>query len=178
MKDIFDFHVGALPRSGTAWIATALNMYENVMCFHDALTNVDYPYRSIPHTVHRYKQLGDSSSAACLFPEMSEKKIYIVRHPDSVRDSMEELGILDEHFDNIYDICTTWAEQADLTIQFKVLFGDDEHKANHAFQSILEVVNPDLVMDEVKWKTIKKLNVQIHEFCPDEFNFEQLRGNL
>lgn len=178
LKDTFDFHVGALPRSGTAWVSTALNMYHGVFCFHDALTNVNCPYRSIPNNVHPYNQLGDSSSGCCLFPEMSDRKIYIVRHPDDVRSSMRDVGILDENFDQIYDICTSWGEQADLTVQFKALFSDDGHKANNAFSAILEAVNPDLVMDETKWKTIKKLNVQIHNLTPEGFNFEEIRRNL
>lgn len=178
VKETFDFHIGALPRSGTAWLATALNMYEGIFCFHDALSNANCPYRDIPRMVHQYKVLGDSSSGACLFPEMAERKIYIVRHPEEVKASLSELGMLDDHFDEIYDICTVWGESADLTVQFKTLFGENERKANNAFTDILEVVNPDLIMDEVKWKTVKKLNIQIHNLSMDTFNIEQIRRNL
>jgi len=71
------FHISALPRSGTAWIASVLNLCPDIMCVHEPVDG------KVPVPEKAYRHNGQSGSHL-LMPNVgrADLNVYIQRDPD------------------------------------------------------------------------------------------------
>ena len=172
----FDFQIGALPRSGTAWLATTLNLHKEIFCYHDALQTSPTTYGEAPDRRAGYKYVGDCSSGACLFQGYPAAKAYIYRRDEEVLASLVQVS-LEQHFPEISQVCKKWASDA-LVIPFDDLFSDDEDLALATFCEILEHVTPDVVVDVDKWRHMYPLRVELKELSPQTYQVEEIARRM
>lgn len=172
----FDFQIGAMPRSGTAWLATALNFHREIFCYHDALQTAPSTYKEAPEAKGNYKFIGDCSSGSCLFKEYPAKKVYIFREPEEVLQSLQKVG-LEENFEKVKTTCLAWAKDA-LVIPFEDLFSKDEDLSFITFCEILSHVAPGVVPDLNKWMHLYPLKVELFELSPQTYKVDEIARRM
>lgn len=173
---LFDFQIGAMPRSGSAWVATALNFHKEIFCYHDALQSAPGSYRDASEAKNEYEYVGDCSSGACLFPEYPTKKVFIYRDPLAVFASLEAVG-LGENFLEVREACLKWAKGA-LVIPFEDLFSKDENLSCKTFCEILDYVAPTVCLDLNKWRHLHPLKVELLNLSPQTYRVDEIARRM
>lgn len=171
----FTFQIGALPRSGSAWIATLLNMHEGVFCFHDALQSFNGKYDLAADSKKDYEHVGDCSSFVCTRPLMP-RSAYIRRASEECLDSLELVKLGDD-FELINRICLDWQAQVP-TLEFSHIFGQDEETSFCALQKLFQRVVPGVALNFDKARMLRPLKVELFEIGPHMFDIEQIKWRM
>lgn len=168
------FQIGMLPRAGSAWLATLLNMHPGVFCFHDALSSFNGSYNKAAAS-KLYEHVGDSSSYCCL-REHVDRAVYIQRDIEEVKASMEKLNLLD-NFDLIVQYADTWSKEAP-TFKFWDIFGKDVDKSVFTLGKVFDIVVPGVALNQDKVKFLKPLMVELLENGPDVVDIEEIKRRI
>jgi len=147
-----DFIIGALPRSGTAWLATALNCHPEIVCYHEA-----EKYSSVTYK-HPGKKVGNCSSAAPLMSQGDPPlRISLVRDEGEAFASLIQVVPELREWELILEAFWDWDAQADLRIRFDDLFTLDP------YWQICEALGLETkASDNTKVRQLCKLNVQLN----------------
>lgn len=123
------FQIASLPRSGTAWIASVLNLCPETICLHEPID------KNVPVPESSYENWGQSGSHL-LMPSLADMdtdvRIYIDRDPVEVYDSLDKLigGIDPQTFNStMAGASEDYQLDSDIIISYKSLFTEESVKA-------------------------------------------------
>jgi hypothetical protein len=175
----FDFQIGAMPRSGSAWLATLLSMHKDVFCYHDALNAYDGRYREAASVV-KYHIAGDSSSGCCLLEPLAPRTVYVIRDVDEVIESMNQnrFNYDRESFWPIQKTCSRWGEMADTVVKFEDLFSQDPFTAVETARIVVDTCLGQGFFEPEKWEMLRPLKVELFDLSPDIYNSKEILKRL
>lgn len=170
------FIISALPRSGTAWVATLLNLLPDVHCWHEAIQHGDmYPnYRSVFEKSQHDCQ-GDCTTANFeQFDHIDAPRLWIERdETECLHSYRKELGA---DADSVWASCLKhkmrWVMKHNPWVfSFKKLFSPNlETSFEECRRLVLRATGEDLlpaVRD--KWLMLRLLNIEIHGLSPSYY---------
>ena len=105
MNKKFDFVIGCLPRSGSAWLANALNLHPDILCLHEGVGR--------PYTYNKasYSYVGSVKSDAFLLTDYEEgcQYYYIDRGETYAAQSLAKAGVFSqERWTDILRVRDAW----------------------------------------------------------------------
>jgi len=162
------FQITGLPRSGTAWITSVLNLCPSVICVHE---EVD---KNVPLPKETYSSVGESGSHL-LLPDFRNKKVdfrlFIYREPTDSYNSLcratnTEIP-MDWWNDFLTPLATEFFNKSDMVIEFESLFTLDTVK------KIWNKVT-DETFEEDKISLLLRMNLQRNSLDYD-FNEEFMK---
>lgn len=169
------FQIGMLPRAGSAWMATLLNMHEGVFCYHDALGAYKGKYNDAPYAKAGYRHVGDASSYCMMLPHLS-RSVYVERPTQECYLSLKEIG-LDSNYTEVESIAEEWKKGCE-NFQFNDIFGKDEGKALFTLDSIFRIVVPGVALNHDKVRMLRPLKVELLENGPQIFDIEDIKWRM
>ncbi len=158
--------VTGLPRSGTAFVSTLLNLHPDCLSYHE-LASYSRNWRDELMIMRsEYEYVADCNTYGCLaeYAFHTDLKIYIQTPVEySLRSSEKLLGqSLTDQVEFFSDLLDAGLEWADLVIQREDVF------SLNGMQVIWEAVFGD-PFPEYKAAQLLKLNVQHHSFRAESF---------
>lgn len=171
----FNFQIGMLPRAGSAWFATLLNMHPGIFCFHDALQSYKGLYLEAPASKWRYQNVGDSSSYCCARPRVA-RSVYIERDAAECFESLDELNLA-ENFHTICHMAEEWKNQGP-SFKFEDVFTKDIEKSVDTLAHIFHILVPGTTLNEDLVRFLLPLKVELLENGPESFDIEEIKRRL
>lgn len=170
------FQIAGLPRSGTAWIASVLNLCPDVICVHEPVD------RNVPIPQESYTNTGQAGSHL-LLPKWanmeSDLRIYINRAPADAYSSMVEvLGGMswETYLRRIAAPAREYEEMADIVIDFDALFTEGtvmclwEYISDLPFQrdKVASMLNMNIQRESLDYNFDKKFQEEVHKFHKEQ----------
>lgn len=163
------FIIGALPRSGTAWVSTLLNLHPDVFCFHEAMAG-DVPYRqAIGEAMETHKIVVDCTTGIqAAYDCIQATRIFLYRHMgDCVESAVNVMGERARE---------KWAEVVMNAARWCGKFRPPQIKFDGLLQrgrgelEILEhILGLETPIEAAKVEQLRALNVQIEGLNPDYY---------
>jgi len=171
------FQIGALPRSGTAWITAVLNLCPDIMCIHEP---VDL---QVPVPQNAYTHSGQSGSHLILpYCAAMEADLIIFIKRDSVEcyESMasvlDEVVTIGEYRKYLVEPSHEYEAFADLVIDFDELF--NEQTVRYIWEAISEkefdvdkvrpMMNMNIQRESLDYKFCENFIDQVSQFNKQE----------
>lgn len=173
------FHIGALPRSGSAWIATLMNMHPGVFCFHDALWSFEGKYNEAPKSKAGYDHVGDCSSGVCLFTP-PDRVAFVARNTNEVRESLKDVG-LDANFESVINVCAAWLDEHCMEgkiISFHSIFSDNDEQCEAALNKLFTLTVPGVKLSMDKVRALRPLKVELLNLGPKFYSNINIEGRM
>lgn len=173
-----NFLIGALPRSGTAWIATLLNMHSGVFCYHDLVATATGDSYAKALQKPGFMAVGDCSSAALApaFDDVQARRVFIERDEEACAESLVKVmgdGAM-AAFDASRKAANDWVEKfVPQIISFKGLFLDEDAVRIEEAERLVEAAT-GLPLNHRVWEFMKHLNVQIEGLSPTYYDGKKL----
>lgn len=161
------FLVGALPRSGSCWIATVLNLSSEGRCLHEGPAYYENP-------IHEIKGFNGQCSGDCGSHVMIEdynrlpaRRVFIHRNKEAVKRSTlaffqrcnGEQFYQDKLIDDLYEQALEWVRQFQpLVIPYHELF------LIRSVERIWKHCMPELEFPKAKAEQLLSVNIQIKDF--------------
>lgn len=131
------FQIAGLPRAGTAWIASVLNLCPDIMCVHEPIDqNVPVPQNSYDHSGQSGSHLLVPAYAAM----ESDLRVFINRAPaDAYASMVEVIGGMnyDSYLKYMVGASREYEAMADIVIDFEELF--TEAAVKYLWEIITEI---------------------------------------
>lgn len=167
-----NFSVAALPRSGTAWIASVLNLCPDICCVHEPVDcNTHVPKMTYKHT----GQSGSHLLAPDYGDVDADYSVYIDRDEDDVFDSIEAIydTVDEDAFAYMVSMTDEYAAGCDMVVQFDKLF------LTSTVAKIWESIS-ELPFEADKVEMMLNMNVQREslEYDFDPVFLKKLKGDL
>jgi hypothetical protein len=151
--------VGSLPRTGSAWLTAALNMYEDAYFLHDATLQYHNPFSYLRDCPYGYAGIVGTDAMLPMFDEVEANRVYLYRDVAEIaRSTSNLLNIPYEKAYSLADECValgeSWCEKHEpYVIPYTELFEEKSFGKlwNHIFG------------DDVEWdkmRQIMALNIQ------------------
>lgn len=169
------FQIGSLPRSGSAWMASLMNMHDGVYCFHDALQSFDGKYSKAPESVKDYPHRGDSSSYCCTQKPL-ENAVYVDRDWTECFHSLKEHG-MEANFEDILRLCHRWACHVP-NFHFIDIFGKDQNKSLYKLEAIFDILVPGVKLNRKKALMLLPIKAELVEIGPHMFDIEKIKERM
>lgn len=152
--------IGSLPRTGSAWLAAALNTHPDAYFLHEGLVYYKNPIAWLSDSV--YGTVGDIG-AHCMVPELSKekaKRVFLTRNKDSVVNSLKgfiQIDNPDAVVDEILALAEGWIERHEpYIVTYEELFKKESLKRLWQF-----IFDEDPDMD--KLDQMLRFNIQVHK---------------
>lgn len=169
------FQLGMLPRAGSAWLATLLNMHEGVFCYHDALQSFDGKYRLAAAAKKEYEHIGDASSFCCTQPHL-KRSVFVNRDPDEVLADLEKHN-MSEGFDEILRVCTKWS-MGTKVFRFRDIFSQYSEASIKVLREMFEILVPGVPLNPDKARMLLPLKVELLYIGPDMFDLDKITWRI
>lgn len=161
------FLIGALPRSGSCWISTVLNLSSQSRCLHEGPAYYADPIKEVMEARVRYS--GDCGSHVMIgrYKYLPARRVFILRSKDQVKRSTKaffercngESLYKDELIDSLYEQALTWIREfGPLVVPYNELF------TLEAVEKIWKHCLPGCEFPEAKVKQLLSVNIQIKDF--------------
>jgi hypothetical protein len=165
--------IAGLPRSGTAWLAAALNMHPEIFAFHEAAeTDQSYMGRVTEKAQYFYHVVDCTTVTLPSFDGVPATRIWIDRDPAHCRRSLTKIfgaERVDLFWDHMVQMGEEWKDRHQPQVfTFDDLMGG---RCVHTVRAIAEAVgvhHPRRI-SESKMDQLRALNVQIHGLNPEYY---------
>lgn len=162
------FIIAALPRSGTAWLATALNLHPEIFAFHEGyVTGQHYTSRMELAAAENKIVVDVTTNLLPAFDDVPATRIFIARDLDDCRDSAMKV---------MHPTAETWRAAETLAERWRtkhapfVIFYDDltdaEKMASVYRMLLVQFGLPTLGAGQYKLDQLATMNVQLHGLNP------------
>ena len=157
------FQIAGLPRSGTAWIASVLNLCPDIMCIHEPVDN------NVPAPKGSYSHSGQSGSHLLVpsYRDMeADLRIFIKRDSEDCVKSLQDIYgdvVTDSWMDCVVGPSIEYENKTDIIVNFENLFTEDAVK--YIWESITEIP-----FCEDKVAPMFNMNIQRHSL---EYDFDE-----
>lgn len=153
------FQIGALPRSGTAWISSVLNLCPDTICLHEPID------RNVPVPEGSYENWGQTGSHL-LMPSIADMeadiRIYIKRDVVAVYDSLDKVvgGVDPKVFKGtVVGAAEDYESDCDVVFDFESLFTEETVReiwgmvTNSAFpkDKVLTMLNMNIQRESLEY---------------------------
>lgn len=171
------FIIAALPRSGTAWLATALNLHPDIFAFHEGWVTGQHYMTRMEMAAAEHKIVVDVTT--CLLPAFDEvpaTRIFLDRDENAAFDSAKEaIGVSGEKWNIAADLAGIWrAKHKPLTIFFDDMT-DAEKVASVYWMLLVQFGLPTLATGQYKLDQLAMMNVQLHGMSPAYYNDKKIQ---
>jgi hypothetical protein len=159
------FIIGALPRSGTAWVSTLLNLHPDVFCFHEAMAT-DRPYRQvITEAMETHKIVVDCTTGIHpAYDCIEATRIFLQRHMgDCAESAIKAMGpVARDMWPSVVNNAARWVGKFHPPhINFDGLL----QKSRGELEMLEHLLGLETPIDGAKVGQLRALNVQIEGLC-------------
>lgn len=163
------FIIGALPRSGTAWVSTLLNLHPDVFCFHEAMAG-DVPYRqAIGAAMETHKIVVDCTTGIHpAYDGIQATRIFLQRHMgDCLESAVVAMGEGARYTWN--EIVLNAAQWVGKFNPPQIKFDGLLQRGRHELEILEHILGLETPIEGAKVEQLRALNVQIEGLCADYY---------
>lgn len=160
------FVIGALPRSGTAWLATLLNLHPDIMAFHDGFVS-DIPYQErMEIAAEMNKTVVDVTTGIMpAFDDIPATRLFLARDTNQCHESAKNaMDVTSLTWGGVIANAKRWCDKhRPDRIIFERLVSPDERTFERELTKLefhLGLVNGSI--PRPKALELRGLNVQVH----------------